>query len=264
MNQIWKVKMENINIDKDFSLECRTAVITGAGRGIGSAIALFYAKKGAELVLVGKSVNIRDTEEKVKSHKAGCISIVCDITEDGSAERIVKNSIDRFGKIDILVNNAGVVFPEDAESTTKEAWEKTLAVNLNAPFYLSQAVGREMIKTRKGKIINIASLASVLGFDKRSAYCSSKAGLVGLTKALAFEWAKYNINVNAISPTVTLTEMAKKAWAGEPGEKMKHKIPMGRFVYPEEIAVMAAFLGSSSSDMITGANIIIDGGYSIN
>ena len=121
-----------------------------------------------------------------------------------------------------------------------------------------------MIKRKKGKIISIASLASVLGYDKRSAYCASKAGLVGLTRALAFEWSKYNINVNAISPTVTLTEMAEKAWAGEPGKIMKEKIPMGRFVYPEEVAALAAFLGSDASDMITGANIVIDGGYSIN
>jgi len=256
--------MKDINIKKDFDLMGKTAIITGAGRGIGKSIAQLYAEKGAELVLVGKSSNVTDVEREIKEYNKNCISLVLDITEIKNIDRIIKSSMQSFNKIDILINNAGIVFLEDALSTSPKTWEKTIAVNLSAPFYLSQAAAREMAKKRSGKIINIASLASVLGFDKRSAYCSSKAGLVGLTKALAFEWAKYNINVNAISPTVTLTEMAKKAWAGKSGEEMKKKIPMGRFVYPEEIAAMAAFLGSSLSDMITGENIIIDGGYSIN
>lgn len=256
--------MDNTGFSRDFTLDGRVAIITGAGRGIGKAIALFYAEKGADVILVGKSDNILETEKKLSDHGTRSLSLKYDITEKNSAGMITKKSIDAFKKIDILVNNAGVVFPEEAKNTKRDNWEKTIAVNLSAPFYLSQAVGKEMIKRKKGKIINISSLASVLGFDKRSAYCSSKAGLIGLTKALAFEWSKYNINVNAISPTVTLTEMAKKAWAGKPGEKMKEKIPMKRFVYPEEVAAMAAFLGSDLSDMITGANIIIDGGYSIN
>ncbi len=256
--------MENIKFNKDFSLKGKVALITGAGRGIGRAIAILYAQKGAKLILVGKSKNVTETEKEIKKYDTDCISLIYDLTETDNIGFIIKKSMNRYGRIDILVNNAGVVFPEDAETATKTSWDKTLAVNLTAPFLLSQAVGKEMIKTKKGKIINISSLASVLGFDKRSAYCASKAGLVGLTRALAFEWARYHINVNAISPTVTLTEMAKKAWAGESGEKMKKKIPMGRFVYPEEVAAMAAFLGSDASDMITGANIIIDGGYSIN
>jgi NAD(P)-dependent dehydrogenase (short-subunit alcohol dehydrogenase family) len=256
--------MKDIRFDTDFSLKGKVAIITGAGRGIGKAIALFYAQKGSDLILVGKSDNVKETEKEVKKLDSDCISLIYDVTVKDNINSIIKESIYGFGKIDILINNAGVVFLEDAEDAKKESWDRTIAVNLTAPFLLSQAAGKEMIKSKKGKIINIASLASVLGYDKRSAYCSSKAGLIGLTRALAFEWSKYNINVNAISPTVTLTEMAKKAWSGEPGEKMKKKIPMGRFVYPEEVAAMAAFLGSDASDMITGANIVIDGGYSIN
>jgi NAD(P)-dependent dehydrogenase (short-subunit alcohol dehydrogenase family) len=256
--------MKDFKFNKDFSLDGKVALITGAGRGIGKAIAIFYAKKGAHLILVGRSNNVKETEKEVKKLKSDCLSLIYDIKEPENIDSIIKKSIDKFGRIDILVNNAGVVFLEDAETASKENWDNTIAVNLTAPFLLSQAVGKEMIKRKKGKIINIASLASVLGFDKRSAYCSSKAGLIGLTRALAFEWSKYNINVNAISPTVTLTEMAKKAWAGKPGEEMKKKIPMGRFVYPDEVAAMAAFLGSDASEMITGANIVIDGGYSIN
>jgi NAD(P)-dependent dehydrogenase (short-subunit alcohol dehydrogenase family) len=256
--------MENIKFNADFNLKEKVTLITGAGRGIGKAIALFYAQKGSSLILVGKSNNIKITEKKAKKFGVQCISLVYDIIEPRNIDLIIKKSLQEFKKIDILINNAGVVFLEDAEKATKNNWDKTIAVNLTSPFLLSQAAGKEMINRKKGKIINIASLASVLGFDNRSAYCASKAGLIGLTRALAFEWAKYNINVNAISPTVTLTEMAKKAWSGKPGEEMKKKIPKGRFVYPEEVAAIAAFLGSDASNMITGSNIIIDGGYSIN
>ena len=256
--------MRNTKFNADFSLEGKVALITGAGRGIGRAIALFYAKKGSGLILVGRGDNVKETGREVQKSGTECISLIYDITVPENIDSIVTKSMDKFGRIEILINNAGVVFLEDSESASLENWDRTIAVNLTAPFLLSRAVGRQMIKRKKGKIINIASLASVLGFDKRSAYCSSKTGLIGLTRALAFEWAKYNINVNAISPTVTLTEMAEKAWAGKPGEKMKKKIPMGRFVEPEEVAAIAAFLGSDASDMITGANIIIDGGYSIN
>jgi glycerol dehydrogenase len=124
-------------------------------------------------------------------------------------------------------------------------------------------VGREMIKGKGGKIINLASQAGVIGLDKHVAYCTSKAGIIGMTKVLALEWAEFNINVNSISPTVVLTELGKKAWAGEVGEAMKKKIPVGRFAFPEEIAAVALFLASDAAAMITGENIVIDGGFTI-
>lgn len=248
----------------DFNIDGKTALITGAGRGIGKSIALLFAQKGADLILVGKSNNILDTAKQCESSKRKCLPLVFDITETYNINKIIELGLKKFKKIDVLVNNAGIVFTDEAVNMPEENWNKTLALNLTVPFLLSQAVGKEMIKRNYGKIINIASLAGILGYDKRAAYCSSKAGLIGLTKALAFEWAKYRINVNSISPTVTLTDMAKTAWAGLAGEQMKQKIPLGRFIYPEEVAAMAVFLASDASNMITGANIIIDGGYSIN
>ena len=256
--------MNDLNLDLDFNLKDKVAMITGAGKGIGKTIAGLYAKKGADIILVGRSKNILETEEEVLKSGSKAISLIYDITKLVNIKRLVSAGIKKFGKIDILVNNAGVVFLEKAENLSKDNWDQTISTNLTAPFFLSQAVGREMIKRKYGKIINIASLAGILGFDQRSAYCSSKAGLIGLTKALAFEWAKYNININSISPTVTMTEMGKRVWTGKVGDQMKKKIPLGRFLVPEDIATMAIFLGSDVSSMITGANIVIDVGFSIN
>ena len=138
-----------------------------------------------------------------------------------------------------------------------------MAVNLKEPFLMSQCAGREMIRRKRGKIVNIASQAGIVALEKHVAYSSSKAGIIGMTKVLALEWARYNINVNAISPTVVFTELGREIWKGEAGEKMKSRIPKRRFVYTEEVATVALFLACDASNMITGANIIIDGGYTI-
>jgi NAD(P)-dependent dehydrogenase (short-subunit alcohol dehydrogenase family) len=224
--------MNDLNLDLDFNLEGKVAMITGAGKGIGKTIARLYAEKGTTIILVGQSNNILETEKEILKSGSKAMSLIYDITKPVNIKKIVNEGIGRFGRIDILVNNAGVVFLDKAENLSKDNWDRTISVNLIAPFLLSQAVGREMIKRKYGKIINIASLAGILGFDRRSAYCSSKAGLIGLTRALAFEWAKYNININSISPTVTITEMGKKVWKGAAGDQMKKKDTPGTFSCP--------------------------------
>ena len=139
-----------------------------------------------------------------------------------------------------------------------------MAVNLKAVYLLSQVVGRRMIaRGEGGKIVNLASQAGLIALDRHLAYCASKAGVISLTKVLALEWGKHGINVNSISPTVVLTELGKKAWAGEVGEAMKKKIPFGRFAQPEEIAACALFLASGAADMVHGENLVIDGGYTV-
>jgi NAD(P)-dependent dehydrogenase (short-subunit alcohol dehydrogenase family) len=238
-------------------------LVTGAAQGIGKAIALLFASKGADLVLVDLKEGVKDLAEEIAKLGRRALPIVADLTDFSSLPKVVKKAMDTFSKIDILVNNAGVAILDDAENLSEEAWDKTMDINLKAPFLLSQLVGREMIKRKSGKIINIASQAGIVALDRHVAYCTSKAGLIAMTKVLALEWGEFGINVNAIAPTVVLTELGRKAWAGEVGEAMKQKIPLRRFALPEEIAAAALFLASNASDMITGTTLVVDGGYTI-
>lgn len=255
--------MDYAGFDKDFGLAEKVALVTGAAAGIGRAIADLYVDKGAEVVLVDRTPSVREAARELASHGRKTLGIVADLTETGALRDVLNQAVEAFGRIDILVNNAGVALLEDAESLSEDDWDRTMAINLKAPFLLSQLVGRAMIDAGGGKIINIASQAGVVAIDRHVAYCSSKSGIIMLTKVLALEWARHGITVNAISPTVTLTELGMRAWAGQVGEDMKALIPVGRFAYPEEVAAVALFLASRAADMINGENILIDGGYTI-
>ena len=255
--------MTNHKIDPNFSLANKVALITGGAAGIGRAIADLFGQKGAKLVLVDKSDSVRDVASELSANGIDSLGLAADITIRTNIEQVVEEASSRFGSLDILVNNAGVVLLAPAEELTDEAWDVTMAVNLKAPYMISQIVGRKMIAQRSGKIINLASQAGLVALDQHLAYCASKAAIISLTKVLAYEWGRYKINVNSISPTVVLTELGKKAWAGEIGEAFKAKIPLGRFAYPEEIAAAALFLASDAADMISGENLVVDGGYTI-
>ena len=255
--------MEYKGFDRSFGLEGKVAMVTGAAQGIGKAIAVMYAGKGADLVLVDLKPEVSATEELVRKMGRNVISVVADLTQTDQIDAAVTAAISEYGRIDILANNAGVVFLDDAENLGEDEWDRTMAINLKAVFMVAQTVGRQMIKAGGGKIINMASQAGLVALDNHVAYCASKAGVISVTKTLAFEWGQFGINVNSISPTVILTELGKKAWAGEVGEAMKKLIPAGRFGYPEEVAAVALFLASDAADLITGENIVIDGGYTI-
>ena len=156
------------------------------------------------------------------------------------------------------------MFLAPADELPLEYWDKTIAVNLKGTFLMSQAVGKAMIAAgRRGKIINLASQAGSVAIDQHVAYCASKFGVIGLSKVLAAEWGKHGICVNTISPTVVLTELGKKAWEGPKGEALKTRIPSGRFALPQEIAAAAVFLASNGADMVNGADLVVDGGYTI-
>ncbi|EAD8122564.1 D-threitol dehydrogenase, partial [Listeria monocytogenes] len=245
----------------DFNITDKVAVVTGAASGIGKAMAELFSEKGAYVVLLDIKEDVKDVAAKINPSRT--LALQVDITKKENIEKVVAEIKKVYPKIDILANSAGVALLEKAEDLPEEYWDKTMELNLKGSFLMAQIIGREMIATGGGKIVNMASQASVIALDKHVAYCASKAAIVSMTQVLAMEWAPYNINVNAISPTVILTELGKKAWAGQVGEDMKKLIPAGRFGYPEEVAACALFLVSDAASLITGENLIIDGGYTI-
>ncbi|MFF0372204.1 GolD/DthD family dehydrogenase [Micromonospora sp. NPDC005087] len=248
-------------VDLNFGLDGKVAVITGGASGIGAAIAEAYAAKGASVVVLDLAVPSDD--ERVAKLGASSAAFKCDVTDEASVADVVAQIAERYGQIDILVNSAGVALLAPAEELSLSSWNTTLAVNLTGAFVLSQAVGRVMLGQGRGKVINLASQAASVALLEHAAYCASKFGLVGLTKVLASEWAGRGVTANTISPTVVLTDLGRKAWAGPKGDAHKAEIPTGRFAFPEEIAATAVFLASDAADMINGADLVVDGGFTI-
>ena len=251
--------------DHSFSLEGKTAVITGGAQGIGKAIAELFAEKGARAALFDCNGDIvRIAGEIARAYDADVRGYAVDITDDGQTERAFGQVLADFGQVDILANVAGVGGMTPACRITRAEWDRIVSVNLTALFFLTQKVGRYMIDNGvQGKIISMASDASLIGLEGHGHYGPTKAGVDNLTKVLANEWGPYGINVNCISPTVVMTEMGREFWQGEVAEEMLSKIPVGRFVEPEEVAACALFLASDASDMISGHNLAIDGAFTV-
>ena len=179
-------------------------------------------------------------------------------------EEVIEAGVKAFGQIDILVNCAGIVALEDAELISADDWNRTISINLSASFFMAQAVGKYMIDNKiNGSIVNMASQAGVIALDKHVAYCASKGGIIAMTKVMAKEWGPKGIRVNCVSPTVVLTALGHKAWDGPVGDAFKKEMPSERFAEPEEIAAAIAFLCSKGAGMITGHNLLIDGGFTI-
>lgn len=239
----------------------KVAIVTGGAGGIGYSIGKLFTENGARVFLFDMRSDVDVIAKNMDSSLA--VGLKVDITDKNEILESVNKIIEQEGKIDILINSAGIALLDKAEDLTVEDWEKTMDINLKGSFLTAQAVGKVMIQQRYGKIINIASQAGIVGFDRHVAYTASKAAVIGMTKVMAMEWAKYNINVNAISPTIIMTELGKKAWAGKVGEDMMKEIPLKRFGIPEEISACALFLASDSSSLVTGANLVADGGYTI-
>ncbi len=248
-------------VDADFSLEGKTAIITGGAAGIGYATAEFFAKKGVNLVLADLNPNADAAAKKLGPKNIGVCGDVCDAAYRKS---VIDAGIAAFGKIDILVNSAGIAALEKAEAISEDFWNRTININLTASFMMAQVFGAYLIEhNMPGSIVNIASQAGVIALDKHVAYCASKGGVISMTQVLALEWGKYGIRVNCVSPTVVLTELGHKAWDGPVGDAFKKEIPAERFAEPDEIAAIIAFLCSKNAAMITGHNLLIDGGYTI-
>lgn len=248
-------------MDYSFSLAGKVAIVTGGGSGIGAAIAAAYAAKGARVAVVDMNL---DAAEAVAAGLPGAVALACDVTDAEEGGATVAAVQVAFGSPDILVNSAGIALLAPAEELTADTWNRTIAVNLTGSFLMAQAVGRAMIGAGKGgRIINLASQAGSVAIDLHTAYVASKFGVIGLTKSLALEWGKHGITVNSISPTVVMTELGRRAWDNPKGEALKAQIPSGRFAEPEEIAVAAVFLASDGAAMINGADLLVDGGYTV-
>ena len=248
-------------IDLDFSLKGKTALITGGAAGIGYATATYFHAKGANIVLADLNPTVDDIAKKLGENAIGVSGNVCQLDYPA---KVIQAGVEAFGKVDILVNCAGIVALESAEKISPNDWNKTIDINLSASFFMAQAVGAYMIENKvEGCMVNMASQAGVIALDKHVAYCASKGGIIAMTKVMALEWGKYGIRVNAVSPTVVLTELGHKAWDGPVGDAFKMEMPSQRFAEPDEIASCIAFLCSKGAGMITGHNLVIDGGFTI-
>jgi len=249
--------------EKRFSLEGKTALVTGATKGIGLETVKVLADAGANIAAVGRdAAGLEEASAAVKAAGRKCTAIAADMATADGPVQAAKDALAAFGTIDILVNNAGIALIDSLMDAKIEDWDATMAVNLRAPFLLAREVVPGMIKQNAGKIVNVSSQAGVVGLDGHGAYCASKGGLNMLTKVMTVEWAKHNIQINTVCPTVILTPMGELVW-GQPekGGPMKAKIPGGRFGKPIEVADAVLFLASSASDMICGHDLLVDGGY---
>lgn len=246
-----------------FAVRGKRALVTGASKGIGQVEAVVLAQAGADVAIVGRDrAGLEETAAQVTAAGRQCLIVEADMLTVEGPRFAAAEALRFFGTVDILVNNAGIARIHPILELSLSDWEDTLAVNLRAPFLLAQALVPKMIEQRSGKIINVSSQAGVVALDEHGAYAASKGGLNMLTKVMASEWGAYNIQVNAVCPTVIITPMGTEVW-GDPKKSapMLAKIPLRRFGQPVEVADLILFLASSAADLITGDTILIDGGY---
>ena len=249
-------------LDK-FKLDGKVALVTGAATGLGQAIAIALGEAGADVVAhCRKEGDAAETLTRLQGFGRRASSVSGDMADKTVPSIVVDHVIDSFGRIDILINNAGTIRRAPAIDFSEEDWSTVIEVNLSSVFRLSQAAGRRMIEHGSGKIVNIASLLSFQGGITVPAYTASKSGVAGLTKALANEWAKFDINVNAIAPGYMSTNNTAALRADETrNRQILERIPAGRWGESEDIAGAAVFLSSAASDYMNGHTLVVDGGW---
>ena len=248
-------------LDK-LNLKGKVAIVTGASRGLGAGMAIGLAEAGADLVVVASSARLQETVDKIKAMGRRCIGVQADLIDIKVIPQIIDATLKEYGHLDILINCAGIIRRAPAIEFTEKDWDDVIQINQKATFFMCQAAAKEMVKQKKGKIVNIASLLSFQGGIIVPSYTSSKAAVAGLTKALANEWAPLGINVNAIAPGYMATEMTEALQkSAERAPTILARIPAGRWGTPEDMKGLAVFLASDAAEYVQGQVIAVDGGW---
>jgi 2-deoxy-D-gluconate 3-dehydrogenase len=248
-----------------FSLEGKTAIVTGASRGIGKAIALAFADAGADVVVASRTIpDLEKTAEEIRLKGRHALVVKTDISRQQDIESLIEKTVKEFHSIDILVNNAAQLLLMLPSMLRDEGWDKMINTDLRSCFISSREASKVMIKNRRGSIINIGSVAGTMAVPYESAYAVAKAGLIHLTKVMAGELGHYNVRVNSIEVGMVRTKMTEGVWSNPQIAKIfEQGIPMHRISEPEEIAAVALFLASDAASYVTGASICVDGGASL-
>lgn len=244
-----------------FDLTGKIAMVTGSSTGLGQGMSLGFASAGADLVLVDR-VESDETAGAIMTMGRRAVSLVADLSSMEQIRKVVSEAIAAFGKVDILVNNAGTIRRTPAIDFSETDWDEVMAINAKTVFFLSQAVGRDMMKRQEGKIINIASLLSFSGGITVPSYAASKGAVAQITKALANEWGQHGLHINAIAPGYMVTNnTANLRKDAERTRQISERIPMGRWGTPEDLRGPAIFLASKASDYVNGHVLLVDGGW---
>jgi len=244
-------------------LRGKTAIITGAGNGIGKAVAIEFAREHAKLVLLDiDPITTKEVVEQIQHMGGEAVFFKCDVTKKAQVEKCLAKAIAAYEKIDILVNNAGILVQKPLTEMTDALWDSVLTTNLKGAFLCSRGIAEHLKKNKKGKIITISSIAGKKGLINTSAFSAANGGIIALVKELTLELSPYKINVNAVSPGLIATDMLKDMLTKPKIKKeLLSNIPMGRIGTPEEVADAVVFLASADADFITGHNLVIDGGW---
>lgn len=244
-------------------LQGKKVIVTGGSKGIGKDIALAFAQLGSDVIISGRNESdLADSADELRKLNPDCSYLVADMENVNQIYEMVDRAFLRMGRIDVLVNNAGINIAKPALEVTEEDWDHVLNTNLKGTFFCAQRAGKYMLGQGGGKIINIVSQMAFVGYIKRAAYCSSKGGAVQLTKALAIEWAKQNIQVNAVAPTFIETEFTKKMFEDHDFyQDVLNRIPVGTLAKPSDVTGAVLFLASGMANFITGETVRVDGGW---
>ncbi len=248
-------------MDNRFSLAGKTAIVTGGSTGLGAGMAVGLAEAGADIVLVDRT-GCTETAKQVQAAGRKVINIVADLSTIAPIEKIMQKTLDVFGKVDILINNAGIIRRSPAIDFSEKDWDEVMAINTKTVFFFCQAAGRDMMKRKYGKIINVSSLLAFQGGIFVPSYAASKGAVAQVTKALANEWAQHGITINAIAPGYMATNNTKPLREDPARAKsILDRIPAGRWGLPEDLKGVAVFLASPASDYVNGHVLIVDGGW---